>query len=85
MGTLAGVSHKHSQSAHDGLQKSLQQEWAFLQQVTPGKGDAFGPVEKAPRETFLPALFEGLREGAPEREVPACQKNRRDWNFWNRR
>ena len=37
--------------------------------VTPGIGDAFGPVEKALRETFLPALFEVLVEGALERGV----------------
>ena len=43
--TLLGVDRKHRQSAYTGLQKSLQQEWAFLQQVTPGIGDAFGPVE----------------------------------------
>ena len=47
--TLAGFSRKHSQSAYAGLQKSLQQEWEFVQQVTPGIDDAFGPVEKAMR------------------------------------
>ena len=57
---LSGVSRKHPQSAYVGLQKSLQQEWAFVQWVTPGIGDAFGPVVKALRETFVPALSEGL-------------------------
>ena len=37
-----------------------------MQRVTPGIGDAFGPVEKALRENFVPALFERLGEGAPE-------------------
>ena len=32
---LAGVAQKHPQSAYAVLQKSLQQEWAFMQQVTP--------------------------------------------------
>ena len=32
---LAGVALKHPQSAYAGLQKSLQQDWAFLQRVTP--------------------------------------------------
>ena len=41
---LAGVSQKHPQSSYAGLQKSLQQEWAFVQPVTPGVSDAFGPV-----------------------------------------
>ena len=38
-----------------------------MQRVTPGIGDAFRPVEKALWETFLPALFQGLRDGAPGR------------------
>ena len=50
---LARVSCKYPQSAYAGLQKSLHQEWAFVQQVTPGIGDAFGMVEKALRETFV--------------------------------
>ena len=66
---LSGVSQKHPQSAYAGLQKSLQQEWAFVQRVTPGVGNAFRPVEMAPKETFLPALFEGLGEGVTERGV----------------
>ena len=32
--TLSGVARKHPQSAYTGLQKSLQQEWAFVQRVT---------------------------------------------------
>ena len=36
-----------------------------MQQVTPGIGDAFGPVEQALRETFIPDLFQGLVEGTP--------------------
>ena len=44
--TLSGVAHKHPQSVYAGLQKSLQQEWAFMQRVTPGIGKAFGPVEE---------------------------------------
>ena len=57
MDTLSGVSRKHPQSAYAGLQKSIQQEWAFVQQVTPGIGDAFSQMEKALRETFVSALF----------------------------
>ena len=61
METLAGVSRKHPQSAYAGLQKSLQQEWAFVHRVTPGIGDAFGPAEKAMQETFVPDRLERLR------------------------
>ena len=73
--TLTGVSHNHLQSAYAGLQKSLQQEWAFMQRVILGTGDAFGPVKKALGETFVPALFEGLGNGVSERGVtrPASQ------------
>ena len=35
-----------------------------MQRVAPGIGDAFGPVEKALRENFFPALFEGLGDGS---------------------
>ena len=67
--TLTGVSRKHLQSAYTGLQKSLQQEWAFVQMVSPGIGDAFGLVEKELRETFVPAPFKGLGEGTPKQGV----------------
>ena len=65
MGILARFSRKHPQSAYAELQKLLQQEWTFVQQVTPGVGDAFGPVETVLKETFVLALFEGLGEGVP--------------------
>ena len=42
--TLLGVAYKHPQTAYAGLQKSLQQEWVFVQRDTPGIRDAFGPV-----------------------------------------
>ena len=64
---LAGVALKHPQSAYVGLQKSLQQEWAFVQRVTPGVGAAFGPFEEALREVLVPDLFQGLTEGLPTR------------------
>ena len=65
--TLAGVARKHPQSAYAGLQKSLQQEWAFVQRVTPGTGEEFGSVEEEIAKVFLLALFEGVRDGDPER------------------
>ena len=51
------------------LKNSLHQEWAFVQRLTPGVGNAFVPVEVALKEIFVPALFHGLREGVPERGV----------------
>ena len=65
---MAGFALKHPQSAYAGLQKSLQQEWYFVQRVTPGVGAAFGPAEEALREVFVPALFRGLTKGLPMRE-----------------
>ena len=65
METLSGFSCNNPQSAYAGLQKSLHQEWEFVQRVTPGIGDAFGLVEKTLRENFVPALFEGMSGGAP--------------------
>ena len=65
MKTLSVVGRKQRQSTYAVLQKSLQQEWAFVQQVTPGIGDAFGPTEQALRETFIPDPFQGLVGGTP--------------------
>ena len=67
--TLAGVARKHPQSAYAGLQKSLQQEWAFMQRVTPGIGDTFGPVEEEIATAFLLALFEVVGDGVPGRAI----------------
>ena len=40
-----------------------------MQRVTPGIGNAFRPVETALKETFVPALFEVMVNGVPERRV----------------
>ena len=40
-----------------------------MQRVTPGIGDDFGPVEEYIAKAFLPALFEGVGDGAPGREI----------------
>ena len=73
--TLARVARKHLQSAYAGLQKSIQQEWAFVQRVTLGIGDTFGPVEEEITTTFLPALFEGVGDGAPGRSITRLPVN----------
>ena len=69
MAILSGVARKHPKSAYAGLKKSLQKEWEFVQRVTPGVGDSFGPVETVLKETFVPALSEGLCKGMLERGV----------------
>ena len=64
---MSGVARNYPQSAYSGLQKSLQQEWAFVQRIIPNIGDAFSPVEQALREAFIPSLFQFLIEGTPGR------------------
>ena len=40
-----------------------------MHRVTPGIGYAFGPVEQALQDAFIPALFQGLGEGTPGKWV----------------
>ena len=54
---LSGVSHRHLYTAYDGLQKSIHQDWAFVQRVAPNVRDTFGPVEDALQDYFLTAFF----------------------------
>ena len=54
---LAMVAERYPQAAYAGLQKSLQQEWQFLQRVTSGLGDEFQDIKQALLQDFLPALF----------------------------
>ena len=56
--TLAGVARRHPQTAYVGLQKFLQQEWDFVQSVTPGIWMVFQAVEDKLWDTFLLALFQ---------------------------
>jgi hypothetical protein len=59
------VADTYPQSAYAGLQKSLQQEWQFVQRVVEGIGESFTDVQKAITECFLPALF---RDNLDEKE-----------------
>jgi hypothetical protein len=54
---LASVAKNFPQSAYSGLQKSLQQEWQFVQRVRKDTGMDFLEVERAISQSFLPALF----------------------------
>ena len=67
--TLSRVARNQPQSAYSGLQKSLQQEWAFVQWVTPNIGNAFITVEKYLHESFMKDLFRGIGELILGREV----------------
>jgi hypothetical protein len=54
--TTAAASYP--QSTYTGLQKSLQQEWQFVQRTCPCSPDTFQPLEVLIAETFIPALFD---------------------------
>jgi hypothetical protein len=53
------VAERYLKAAYAGIQKSLQQEWQFLQRVTEGLGNKFWDIKKALQTEFLPALFGG--------------------------
>ena len=50
---------KHPQTAYTGLQKSLQQEWDFVQRITLDIGSVFRPMEDVLHNAFLVDLFKG--------------------------
>ena len=54
---LASAAPNLPQAAYSGLQKSLQQEWQFVQRVTKDAGSEFEAVELALSGTFLLTLF----------------------------
>jgi hypothetical protein len=61
--SLSRVARRFPQTAYAGLVKSLQMEWQYLQQVTPGAADSFIPVEEALHSSFIPALLEESEAG----------------------
>ena len=65
MATLAGVARRHPQTAYTGLQKSLHQEWDFVQRVASSIGPALQPVEDDLRDAFLLALSKGVTSYTP--------------------
>ncbi len=54
---LSKVAERCPQAACAGLQKSLMQEWQFLQRVTDGLVEEFDDIERSVNEKFLPAPF----------------------------
>ena len=75
MSTLAGVAHRHPHTAYEGLKKSLQQEWSFVQRVTSGIGVAFQAVEDELRDSFLMSLFQGDTYQIPGRAITGLPAN----------
>jgi hypothetical protein len=67
---LASVAPNFPQAAYSSLQKSLQQEWQFVQRVTEGIGPEFQTVELTLSTTFLPTLFgDNYDEDGPRRKI----------------
>jgi hypothetical protein len=69
---LAAAAKDFPQSAYAGLQKSLQQEWQFVQRATENCGERFNNLSKTIYDTFLPALFDDdIVEEDPRRKLAA--------------
>ena len=66
---LVGMAHRHPQTTYAILQKSLQQEWAFVQRINPDIGMDFQGVENAMWVIFLPTLFLGSTAQILERTI----------------
>ena len=62
---MSRVDCQHSQTSYVVLQNSFQQEWAFVQRVTPGIGMVFQAVEYELQDTFLPDLFQSATSQIP--------------------
>ena len=73
---MDGVAGNHPHTAYMDLQKSLHQEWDFVQHVTLEIEMAFQPIEDALRNAFLPDLFKGSTSQIPRRAVTGmpCKK-----------
>jgi hypothetical protein len=68
---LTSVTQAFPQAAYSGLQKSLQQEWQFVQRVTKGIGPEFASIEQTLAKTFLPTLFgDEYGKEDPRRALP---------------
>ena len=73
---ISGVEGKHRKTAYAGLNKSLQQEWDFVQLVTSNKGTEFQPIEDALHNNFLLYLFMGATYQIPRRAVTGMPVNK---------
>ena len=55
--TLSDIAVTQPQAAYSAYTKSLQNEWTFLQRVTPDCQSLFLDLESAISKSFIPALF----------------------------
>ena len=56
---LSRAAKRFPQTSFAALTRSLQTEWTYLQRVVPDVAPSFAPIEEAPADSFLPALFGG--------------------------
>jgi hypothetical protein len=68
---LTSVTQAFPQATYSGLQKSLQQEWQFVQRVTKGIGPDFASIKQTLAKTFLPTLFGDEYDGEDPRHALA--------------
>ena len=54
---MVGVARKHLKAAYVGLQKFLQQKWAFMQRSTQGLGKEIFPGGEGPLVGVPPGTF----------------------------
>ena len=66
---MARVAHRHTHTAYDGLQKSLQQDWGFSQNATTRIRDSIHLVKNALQHTFPLTLFCGATARVPAQGV----------------
>jgi hypothetical protein len=67
---LASAAPNFPQAACSGLQKSLQQEWHFVQQDIKNIGPEFEAVKVALSRTFLPTPFgDDYDDDDPRRDI----------------
>jgi hypothetical protein len=69
---LASITPEYPQTAYSGLQKSLQQEWQFVQRATKGIGSEFENVARTLSHTFLQTLFGDNYAGDDPRYQLSC-------------
>ena len=54
---IAKLAKWNPQTSYTGLQRSLQQEWTFIQRVVKMDKDLFKDIEIKLKEKYIPTLF----------------------------
>jgi hypothetical protein len=82
---VAFIVISHPQSAYAGLQKSLLQEWQFVQREVKGIDADFSEIKKSITDLFLPSLFAGqFEESHPYRNLSKLLRSLLAWPYLTR-